>query len=367
MSGVQTYFSKLNYTLANEDTRLELSLLQPGQRHVLAVAGSGGRVLPLLARKPERLTCVDMVPEQLYLTELRLASVKALTHAEFLGFWGYPPRSFTPAERESAFASLALSDEARIFFADFFEQHRWASILYTGRWERTFIKLSKINRKFVGAAGLGLFDALTVAEQNEYLESRFPHKAWSTVVFLLGNAGTFNALLYKGHFPQKNIPESFYGFYSKVFKHLFRQGLARESFFLQLLFFGQVVFSEGCPIECQPEVFEAAKKAVGETRVSYKRGDLIETAASEKQPIDFLSLSDVPSYFSGELERKFLQRVAPALTKDALVVLRNYLHVPQGLDLTGFETATEEFRREIDAEKVGVYLIDIYRHRGSRE
>jgi S-adenosylmethionine-diacylglycerol 3-amino-3-carboxypropyl transferase len=358
------YFSRLNYTLANEDTALELSLLAEGTGHVLAVAGSGGRVLPLLARRPGKLTIVDMVPEQLYLTELRIESVRSLSHAEFLAFWGYPPRPAQARERKAAFESFHLSPRARAFFTELFESLDWACLLYEGRWEKTFIRLSRINRRLVGTRGLGLFDCLALEEQARYLETAFPRRAWSTVLFLLGNAGLFNALLYKGHFPKKNIPESHFRFYSQVFEKLFRQRLARENFFLQLLFFGRVVYSEGCPVECNVDVFAQAKAAIGSAKIGYRQGDLIEIASGSEVPIDFLSLSDVPSYFTGALEKNFMQRVAPRLSQDALVVLRNYLHVPRELDLTGYETVTGRFREVIEAEKVGVYLIDIYRKRG---
>ena len=47
----------------------------------MAVAGSGGRVLPLLARRPRRLTCVDICRPQLFLTELRVEALRALVAA----------------------------------------------------------------------------------------------------------------------------------------------------------------------------------------------------------------------------------------------------------------------------------------------
>ena len=85
------YFSKkLNYTLANEDTATELAILPRGLKHVVAVAGSGGRVLPLFAQNPQHVSCVDLSLEQLMLTELRIAAAQVLQHSEFLSFFGYP-------------------------------------------------------------------------------------------------------------------------------------------------------------------------------------------------------------------------------------------------------------------------------------
>ena len=40
------YFERLNYALGDEDTALEFAILPPRARHVVGVAGSGGRLLP---------------------------------------------------------------------------------------------------------------------------------------------------------------------------------------------------------------------------------------------------------------------------------------------------------------------------------
>src|SRR3954464_1160170 len=110
------YFNTLNYTLANEDTSLELNVLPKGVPHLMAVAGSGGRVLPLLAKFPKKVSCVDLSKEQLFLTELRLESLRVFSHREFLSFWGYPPCPAEPHERKSLFKRIHLSDPAHEFF-----------------------------------------------------------------------------------------------------------------------------------------------------------------------------------------------------------------------------------------------------------
>ncbi len=356
------YFTRaLNYTLANEDTAMELAMLPKNSGHVLSVAGSGGRVLPLFSQKPKQVTCVDVSQEQLYLTELRIESARALSHCEFLAFWGYPPRSANPEERRDLYSKIRLTPQASRFIEGLFQSQEWKSVLYLGKWERTFATLSKVNQRMTGISGRKLFECLTLAEQKEYLKHAFPKRAWAAVVFLLGNAGIFNALLYKGHFPKKNIGDSYYGFYSKTFERLFHQAPARESYFLQLLFFGKVVFSEGCPIECHPEIFKNTQKGLANSDIRYECGDLIEKIKGAETPIDFLSFSDVPSYFTGDYERSFMQMVRPKLSSNALTVNRNYLHIPENSDMTGFQSANSEFQEAIDAEKVGVYVVDVQR------
>src|SRR5512143_1611536 len=143
-----------------------------------------------------------------------------------------------PEERARCFRRLSLSAPAREFLEGFFEAHAWAPPLYTGRFEGMLKQLSQVNRLLTGRAGQGLFEARTRQEQAEYLRTRFPQTAWKAVLLLLGNSAVLNSLLYRGDFPKKNIPGSAYSIYRSIFSRLFETCLARESFFLQLVFFG---------------------------------------------------------------------------------------------------------------------------------
>jgi S-adenosylmethionine-diacylglycerol 3-amino-3-carboxypropyl transferase len=368
----RSYFNKLNYTLANEDTSLEVSMLRPGLEHVVSVAGSGGRAMPLLAAAPKQLTCIDLSNEQLYLTELRMEALKALTHEEYLRFWGYPIAvsgtvgqtvrgPAEPSERRALFGRVKLSPAAEAFLRGQFENAGWESILYAGKWETTFAKISVAVRRIVGTRGLMAFSALTQSEHDQYMEAHFPTRAWGLAVSLLGNASVFNSLLYKGHFPKRNIPGSSYAFYQSVFARIFAQGPLRRNFLLQLLFFGKIVFADGNPVECNPEVFAKAKAAAAQTEIRYVQGNVVERIAEMPgASVDFVSLSDVPSYFSGDTETRYLQHILPALSAQGQVVVRNYLRVPEGTDLSGYRNVTERYRAAIDRETVQMYLVDIF-------
>jgi S-adenosylmethionine-diacylglycerol 3-amino-3-carboxypropyl transferase len=355
------YFSTLNYTLANEDTRLELRLLEDiPARHVLTVAGSGGRVLPLLAAAPRLVTCVDLAQEQLWLTELRIESARALEHREFLAFWGYPPEAASADRRRELFSRIRLSPAAHEFSKRLFEAGQWSSVLYEGRWERTFAKLARVNRRLTGRRGAALFEARTLQEQRDYLRGRFPRLAWEAVLFILGNATVFNALLYRGSFPRKNLRTSSRRFYVDAFDRLLERGLARENFFLQLAFFGEIRFAEGNPVECDAGVFARAKAGLKEATIRYVLADAVHAARESPEPIDFLSFSDVPSYFSGDLEREFLQRIRPRIAPGGRVVVRNYLRVPEHADRTGYEQVASRYQQAIDEEKVQMYCVDVW-------
>ena len=236
-------------------------ILPEHQLHVMSVAGSGGRILPLLAKYPKKVTCVDVSQEQLYLCEMRFESLRTFSHPEFLAFWGYPPSFIKPQERRNLFDRLKLSPPARDFFQQLFEGKKWESILYEGKWERMIAKMSVINRSLTGLKGVGLFSAMSDAEHFEYLEKRFPKLAFNATVLLLGNAHVFNSLLYGGHFPRKNIPTSSYQLYRAAFQRMFEQGPARRNFLLQLLFSDGFFFQKEIRSNVTRKFSNAQKKA----------------------------------------------------------------------------------------------------------
>jgi len=365
MAHAQTYFSTLNYTLANEDTALEVELLPESIDTILSIAGSGGRILPLLSRSPKRVICVDLAEAQLALTELRLALAREASHPEFLDFFGYPQvgADRSPEKlRQHWVDRLELRPETRQFCRAWLSSLDWRSPLYEGRWEKTFQKLSRMVRAITGGDGQGLFECRTLEEQTEYLGSKFPHSRWRLVLALLGNAAVFNALLYKGSFPQKNIPGSRMRFYQNAYARLFAISPARENFFLQLSFLGKLLHPEGNPVECERVVFERAKAELQRAEITYLKSDAVEAARSQKGRIGFLSFSDVPSYFQGETERQFMQRIRPGLADQALVVVRNYLHVPEQCDLSGYLNLRQHHARSISQEKVQVYDVDVFQY-----
>jgi S-adenosylmethionine-diacylglycerol 3-amino-3-carboxypropyl transferase len=365
MAHAETYFSTLNYTLANEDTSLEVALLPENTDTILSIAGSGGRILPLLSRSPRRVVCVDLADAQLALTELRLALAREASHAEFLDFFGYPRSGaeHSPERlRQHWVDRLELRPETREFCKGWLASLDWRIPLYDGRWEKTFQKLSRMVRAITGSAGQGIFECLTLEEQTEYLASRFPHSRWQVVLALLGNAAVFNALLYKGSFPEKNIPGSRMRFYQDAYARLFAISPARENFFLQLSFLGELRHPEGNPVECDRMVFERAKSALQRTEITYLKSDAIEAARSQRGRIGFFSFSDVPSYFRGETERRFMQQIRPGLADQAMVVVRNYLHVPEQCDLSGYLNLRQHHSKVISREKVQVYDVDVFQY-----
>ncbi len=354
------YFSGLNYTLGNEDSTLEVAICKIHKpRSVFSICGSGGRSFPLAENETELITLSDLSKEQLWLAELRLHTYKELDHDTFLKFWGYfpYPDDDNAGFRKKIFFSLHLRDEVRHYFNRVFIETNFSSVLYLGKWERTFQILSNINRIVLGSDYDRMLRFDNLPDQLAYYQSEFPLFKWKSVIFLLGNKSIFNALLYKGDFIKKNSPLSHFDYYFQAFNRLFRADLAKKSFFLHLCFYGKISSIEGVPIEATEEGFTRVNQSNCE--VEYINQDFVTYLNSGKHKYDFLSLSDVPAYLKGDSERDYLQKIKPSLNFGALIVVRHYLRHAQA-DTSGFVDVSNEYKEIIELEKVQMYEISVY-------
>lgn len=238
----------------------------------------------------------------------------------------------------------------------------WQSILYQGRWEQTFLKISKLCQKVLGENALELFAAETMIDHEMFMSRKFAYLRWNFLIFVIGNSAFFNTLLYKGHFPKKNTAGSHRSFYKDAFDRIFATGIPRENYFLQLTLLGKIEFSAGNPIECHPEIFSKIQAGIREAEIEYRLANVVEFVSEQKQrPVDFVSLSDVPSYFDETMSREFLARMKAGLAEDAQVVCRYYLRVIESMNRDGFLDVTQNYRTWIDMEKTQMYHVDVFK------
>jgi S-adenosylmethionine-diacylglycerol 3-amino-3-carboxypropyl transferase len=260
--------------------------------------------------------------------------------------------------RKRIFNSLELTDSAREYFAEQYNNSNWSSILYNGKWEKTFVFFSKVVRKIIGERVVEeLFSFDDVEEQKEYIQNRFPKLKWKILMTILGNKPLFNALLYKGDFIKKNVEDSYLQYYTKAFDHLMTHDLAKTSFFLQLCFLGEIRHKEGNLVEASEECFNSMKKSLNKAEIHFHKQDIISAIKNEKN-VDFISISDVPSYFSGDVEKNFFQDIRPSLSTRGIVVNRNYLRVPIA-NRSNYQDVTNNYLRELSDEKVQMYRIEV--------
>jgi S-adenosylmethionine-diacylglycerol 3-amino-3-carboxypropyl transferase len=353
------YFEKLNYTLANEDPSLETQVLPSDQKRIVAVGGSGSRILPLLSKRPREVHIIDISRVQLALCELRIETLREFSHSEFLRFW-YPWVVEKDLEsirgwRRGRFSELKLTPKSREILQDRFQQESWDAITLSGKWERTFRFFSRLAKWFLGPVTLQkLFSFETIEDQRRYLEKEFPARKFRLLLRLVGSAKMFNALLYRGDFPKNNSGIPYVRYYEEAFTRLFQQDVARKNFFLQLSLLGQILNPESLPLEADPGIYELSKKHLDEASIFYHHSDLIASLQALKS-VDFVSFSNVPAYFSGDLEREFLSRIRPSLSEGGKVVIRHYLHYPEGLDRSGFQNVNHQFLAALKGERIQMY------------
>jgi S-adenosylmethionine-diacylglycerol 3-amino-3-carboxypropyl transferase len=349
---MQSYFQDLNYTMANEDTTLEYQIAEQENSHsILTVGGSGSRSLPFLALPIKELRIVDVSADQLKFIEIKLESIRQLTRSECIALW----TSEDYVERRDLFNKLKLANELKEFFNYHLEHNQQIPPLYWGKWERTFKTFSKITSLlFPLKVRKELFDS---TEAHQFYEEHIEGIRWEMLLKIVGNKAIFNSLLYKGNFIKKNSPLSYFEYYQEAFQRLFRLDIKR-SHFLQLCFHGKVIHNEALPIEFSTELFEKIKYS--NISPVYEQGSIFNRSSTEKY--DLISLSDVPSYLSGELEKKYLQSLKPCLNSGGLIINRFYLRHPEGSDLKDFEHVTLDYSNIISRELVQMYEVQILKH-----
>lgn len=355
----QEFFeNNLNYSYANEDSSVEAKILAKVRAEViLSVCGSGSRTAAITQPCVREIDLVDLSETQLSWSKLFLGTYKDLTYDEYCEFWGY--KSIAPSDRKKKYYSFIEKYDTRLL--NLFDENTWQEPLYFGKWEKTYQKLSKIVQIVVGKKLIKKLEMTDSISEQWNVVNKFSFKIrWHAVLFIVGNRALFNSLLYKGHFVEKNISQSYVDFYVKAFERLFHLSHIKQSFFLQFSFLGKLKYQDGAVFAASKNIFETVKKHHTKVKYEYINADIMNYLANANKKYQMMILSDVPSYFSDELGESFLQRLQRNLDIGGLVIVRYYLrvYVP---DLSGFEDITDEFSDIISDERVQMYQIKVYK------
>lgn len=313
------YFNKLNYSLMNEDIRVERYAVDQTQaKSILSVAGSGYRSFNLINDRTESLTLIDMSTDQIQYAKAKLKTILELSKEEYYQFWGY--MNATRDFRVNIHDKLKLNIDHLVNF------NSEVPPTYQGNWEKTFLIFNKVVSKVLGQKHLRQFASFEKLEdQIDFYNKYFKKKLWKLVVFILGNRAMFNALLYKGNFVKKNISDSYLSFYDKRYYELFHKKLLRENFFIQLVFFGKLIDSRAYPVLIQPENYDKTCGLLKDKEIHFEVGSIFD----HRKSYDFISLSNVPSYLVNELERDYLKIMEKLLNPNGVLFERHYLRVPE--------------------------------------
>ena len=361
------YFSDLNYTLANEDTRVEQTLLKENSNKVFSIAGSGARCLPLIAKNPKDLFIIDMSEYQIFLCELRFEAMRQLNYAEWLFFMGYrgalqssSPESDHGDHRWDLFKKLKLQPKTETYWSTHRKAWEPRGFILLGKWESHFQKLGVIFRDYLKCDFSVIFKAETLAEQIELYEKHWPQLRWKSFLRLLASEYVFNKYLYKGHFSgssgHKTESRPPYQFVWEEFERIFRTQLVRKNYFMQVLLLGGIMYEEGLPLEAHESTFQAVKKST--TTIHYHVGNLLDLLP--KNDYDFVSLSDTISYLSKDDANQILQKMNPNTKSGSRIVIRSFLRAPTEIDLKGWTQLKDQEKWAHQTDGTSVYNFHIY-------
>jgi S-adenosylmethionine-diacylglycerol 3-amino-3-carboxypropyl transferase len=350
------YFTDLNYSLSNEDTTVEkqiLSDLKLPSKRVFAICGAGSRVLPLLRPDVSYIKVVDMSDDQLRLLRLRLASVKSLTYENFLSFWGYKNPNISRLE---ILKTIDLTESDRNYWLA--NSNKWQNgFLFSGRWESYLRTLGVLFRLFFRAKFESLFNCENLQARQEWYVQNFPALRLKVFLRIFASPLFFNLFLYKGRFAQSQ--ESFAEFLMRVFKIILIEKDPKKSFFAQMLFLGDLRYSEGWPLETHKSVFDSAKNFTGQ--IELIKGDLIQEL-KDKQNFDFLSLSDVASYLNSEQLQALESSMMKSLNLGGISIIRSFRRHPEFSNKykSSRQSSLEDWAMSVDS--IGVYKFHIFSH-----
>jgi len=310
----------LNYSSVNEDWRTETVALamRPGD-NVLCITGSGARPLALLAAEDVRVTAIDSNPAQNHLLRLLVAALRELSVEELLGFTGLCD---CPADsRLERLDRLALAGPCR----DYWAAHRPTvarGVLYQGRFERHFQRLSQMVRALRGRAIRRLVSFDDLAEQRVFLDTQWDTWWWRLVYRLALHRVTsrlfFGDPAYYAHAAVPVGPTIYHRMNAGLERYL-----ARDSFMVSLLFTGRLP-PHDLPPHLRAEGIAGIVPRLGNLDVV--DADLIAHLADPSAPrYDRFSLSDVPSFMTGTEFSGLLEAVIARAAPGARLVLRQFL------------------------------------------
>lgn len=284
------------FSSCNEDSNSELRAFGDLRgKHVLSITAGGGRVLNLLAAKPESIWAVDLNPAQNYLLDLKVAAMRALDHGAYLGFLGVrdcDARWLTYGR----FVRERLSAPTRDFFDAQPDLIR-AGVVFAGRLEKYLRKLSAILQWTHSLGVRRVFACEDIEEQRRLLRKldtplfRFVAEMCcrrSVLAAFSGDPGFYR------YVPRDvALHRAIYG---GVLEH-FRHHLARNNPLMQLVFFGRFIDEAALPPYLNARTYPQIKEALENVRLITTTGTItqaLEQAGSAR--FDAFSLSDISSY-----------------------------------------------------------------------
>ncbi|MDP5030505.1 DUF3419 family protein [Paraglaciecola sp.] len=350
----------LNYTFVNEDTSTELSILSPGS-NILAIAGSGSRVVPLFMSEPKSICCVDTLKSQLYLTEMRIEAVRQLEYDDYCMLLGY--KNSEPIYIQKLFDKLKISDDAKLFLEHHFKKFGWRRIIFSGKWERSIGKASSFFKLCVPDLEYRLSKCNNITEQEVvFAKTKFRiFLAFKILEFFTMMSCLIDMLKVRRKKINFKSSSTSVKHYWEGLNNIVHRKIVLENFFYSILLTGKYNRFEAPTLEIDANKYSRYKKGIENCQISYVHNDIFDFIMNTNCKFDFVSLSNTPDYLSKEMKFKFMQMLKCGLARNSKVVFRNCLSQKIKINTSGFDDVREEFSKPVKLDITPFYKVNIFR------
>lgn len=343
---MRTSFDRsLNYSSVNEDWDTELRALEAGPDDVvLCVTGSGARPLALLARTDATVVAIDRSPAQNHLLRLLLTVAECLEPADALGWLGV--RTADHRWRLSTYDQI-LAPRLPPTTREWWARRTSAlagGVVYAGRWERHFRRVSRLARRIWPVDDLFSFDDLE--RQRRWLDQHWDDWRWQAAWRIVCDP-RFSRLVFGDPAFHGRLAVRPGRYLQDRMRRCLETHLARDSFMVSLVLRGKLSTQD-----LPPHLTEAGIETIGERRDRLRIVDDDVAAHLDAGPQRYtrFSLSDVPSYLDAAGTARLWRSVVRSAEPDARIVVREFLRrhpIPAGLPLRR-EAALEDELARID-------------------
>lgn len=318
---MKDFYSRLNYSIGNEDWRVEKKALQiePGN-HVLCITASGDRPLHLLLDPCKQVTSIDANPVQNHLLKLKCAAMQKLDYDNYVCFLGARPSR----NREDTLQSLlkSLEQDCQVYWGKN-KKKISKGIIYQGDVER-LTKLIALAFWFCRPKKTKqLFSFVNLEEQRQFIDEKWDTNALKNVFrFALSRRVSEMAAIDPGLYTcvDPNIELGSY-IYDRMLAAL-KQGLAKENLLVSLILRGYLS-EEAFPPYLTKDGFEVIKERVD--RLSIKTENALNHL--EKTPgetYDRFSMSDIASYMDQATFDRMLKNIYRTAKPGARFCIRQF-------------------------------------------
>lgn len=349
------FFSKINYSAANEDGESERRALSGGLEggSGIVITGSGSRALELLISKPARLVSIDFNPTQSFLLELKVSAIKKLEYDEFLKFIGVNPSD----ERKKTYRLIRneISTEARAFW-DQHQQEIIAGVLYCGSWEKYLGAIATAGSIFRGRLIQKLLNTPDLESQKKFWEDEWKNATWKLSLKALGVRALWKYVAKEpgiDRVPKEmDISKEIGDRLDMAAHHLH----LKNCHFAWLILTGKYSPSDCLPCHLEREHYQTIKDHLNILEV--ETGAIDNYLANSTDKFSAYSISDFGSYAPPEIYERIWQSIQrTAEPGRARVNEREFLvpQSPEGIDGIHFQRNTELENKLAKSDRALIY------------